>query len=265
MSIPFSERVFISIHHDLPIILRKEDEYFCATILTILRKWFILIDVSQQLTVVSQMATAATERRMDMARVSKPPEERRQELIETAQELFTTQGYEQTTVGDIVKRVGVAQGLFYYYFRSKQDIFLALIDQFLEARIGELAAFLRDSQVPLLERVHNLMHVLMNFLRETEAMYPQNRAGMAGEMYAIMHNHVTEIIEPMVTKLLKESAEQGIPAVPFPDRLARFCISGFIGVQNMAVPPKADEMMEIILFALEQLLHIPKQALNADE
>ena len=69
----------------------------------------------------------------------------------------------------------------------------------------------------------------------------------------------------MVTKLLKESAEQGIPAVPFPDRLARFCISGFIGVQNMAVPPKADEMMEIILFALEQLLHIPKQALNADE
>ena len=77
-----------------------------------------------------------------MARISKPPEERRQELIETARELFMSQGYEKTMVGDIVRQVGVAQGLFYYYFRSKQDIFLAVINQFTEERIGELAVFL---------------------------------------------------------------------------------------------------------------------------
>jgi len=114
-----------------------------------------------------------------MARISKPPEERRQELIETANELFLTQGYEQTTVGDIVKKVGVAQGLFYYYFRSKQDIFLTVVDQFLEARIGEMAVFLRDVQAPPLKRVRNLLQGLSHFLRETEALFPRNRAGMA--------------------------------------------------------------------------------------
>ena len=200
-----------------------------------------------------------------MARISKPPEERRQELIETARELFMSQGYEKTMVGDIVRQVGVAQGLFYYYFRSKQDIFLAVINQFTEERIGELAVFLRDAHIPLLQRVRNLMHVLMDFLREMEAMYPKNQGDIAGEMTAIMHSHVSTMIEPMVTELLREGTEQGVLSAPFPDLLSRFVISGFIGVQYMQRPPKADDMMALILFALEQLLDIPKQALSAGE
>ena len=200
-----------------------------------------------------------------MARISKPPEERRQELIQTARELFLSQGYEKTMVGDIVRQVGVAQGLFYYYFRSKQDIFLAVINQFTEERIGELAVFLRDAHIPLLQRVRNLMHVLMDFLREMEAMYPKNQGDIAGEMTAIMHNHVSTMIEPMVTELLREGTEQGVLSAPYPDLLSRFVISGFIGVQYMQQPPKADDMMALILFALEQLLDIPKQALSAGE
>jgi len=200
-----------------------------------------------------------------MARISKPPEERRQELIETANELFLTQGYEQTTVGDIVRKVGVAQGLFYYYFRSKQDIFLTVVDQFLEARIGEMAVFLRDAQTPPLKRVRNLLQGLSHFLRETEALFPRNRASMAEEMYMIMYNHVSEQIEPMVTQLLQDAAGQGLLSAPFPDRLARFVISGFIGVESMPDSPKADEMMELIMFALERLLHVSKQALDVDE
>ena len=120
-----------------------------------------------------------------MARISKPPEERRQELIQAAQELFMQQGYEKTMVGDIVRRVGVAQGLFYYYFRSKQDIFLAVINQYTEERIGELAVSLRDTSIPMLDRVRNLLHVLMAFLREMDVMYPKNRGEMASEMSPI--------------------------------------------------------------------------------
>jgi len=200
-----------------------------------------------------------------MARISKPPEERRQELIETANELFLTQGYEQTTVGDIVKKVGVAQGLFYYYFRSKQDIFLTVVDQFLEARIGEMAVFLRDVQAPPLKRVRNLLQGLSHFLRETEALFPRNRAGMAEEMYMIMYNHVSGQIEPMVAQLLQDAAAQGLLSAPFPDRLSRFIISGFIGVESMPDRPKAEEMMELIVFALERLLHVPKDVFDAGE
>ena len=46
-----------------------------------------------------------------MKRITKPPEIRRQELLDTAMELFTNQGYEETSMGDIARAAGVAQGL----------------------------------------------------------------------------------------------------------------------------------------------------------
>lgn len=44
-------------------------------------------------------------------RITKDPEERRQEIIETAMHLFYEKGYDQTSIGDIAKAIGVAQGL----------------------------------------------------------------------------------------------------------------------------------------------------------
>ncbi|HIZ20258.1 MAG TPA: TetR/AcrR family transcriptional regulator [Firmicutes bacterium] len=55
-------------------------------------------------------------------RVSKRPEERREEFLDAAQALFYEQGVEATSIQQIVKRVGVAQGLYYYYFHSKKKL-----------------------------------------------------------------------------------------------------------------------------------------------
>ena len=62
-----------------------------------------------------------------MTRITKAPDERRGELINAAQVLFFSKGYEKTSINDIVKAVGVAKGLFYYYFDSKQAILEALV------------------------------------------------------------------------------------------------------------------------------------------
>ena len=58
-------------------------------------------------------------------RISKEPEERRQEIIETALTLFSEKGYENTTIQDISDRMNVSPGLFYRYFKSKTEIFAA--------------------------------------------------------------------------------------------------------------------------------------------
>ncbi|EGO64125.1 TetR/AcrR family transcriptional regulator [Acetonema longum] len=61
-----------------------------------------------------------------MARVTKDPQERTNELIDAAEELFLTNGYDKTSVSDIVKKIGVAQGTFYYYFQTKEEILDAI-------------------------------------------------------------------------------------------------------------------------------------------
>jgi len=62
-------------------------------------------------------------------RIVKDPEERKQELIDTAERLFMTKGYDQTAISDIVREVTVSQGAFYYYFESKEDVFVAVLEK----------------------------------------------------------------------------------------------------------------------------------------
>src|SRR5271157_1969534 len=64
-----------------------------------------------------------------MTRIVKDPEERRKELIDTAEQLFITNGYDQTAVSDIVKEVNLSQGAFYYYFESKEDVLVAILEK----------------------------------------------------------------------------------------------------------------------------------------
>ena len=64
-----------------------------------------------------------------MGRIIKDPEERRKELIDTAERLFVAEGYDQTAIRDIVREVNVSQGAFYYYFDSKDDILVAVVEK----------------------------------------------------------------------------------------------------------------------------------------
>jgi AcrR family transcriptional regulator len=64
--------------------------------------------------------------------VTKPQDQRRQELMDAARQLFVEQGYEETSMSEIARRAQVAQGTFYLYFPSKQDVLAAIIRELID-------------------------------------------------------------------------------------------------------------------------------------
>jgi len=64
----------------------------------------------------------------------------RSRILEAAVNVFASKGYHDTKVDDIVSQSQTSKGSFYFYFPSKQDIFLALVDTFanlLESHLRE--------------------------------------------------------------------------------------------------------------------------------
>ena len=57
-----------------------------------------------------------------MGKIDLNKKKKREALLNTAFELFTTQGINQTTINNIVEAAGVAKGTFYLYFKDKYDI-----------------------------------------------------------------------------------------------------------------------------------------------
>ncbi len=58
-------------------------------------------------------------------RISKDPDERKKEIIETALALFSSKGYKHTSISDIAEKMNVSQGLCYRYFKSKAELYEA--------------------------------------------------------------------------------------------------------------------------------------------
>ena len=84
---------------------------------------------------------------------SKKPEIRRQELIDVAAALFTEKGYEAVSVRDILNVVDGAPGMFYYYFKSKQDIYIAAMEQYITQRLERKCKIIEDVTVSFDEKL----------------------------------------------------------------------------------------------------------------
>jgi AcrR family transcriptional regulator len=69
---------------------------------------------------------------------TKPPQERREELMNSAQRLFLQNGVDLTSIEQITDGANVAKGTFYLHFASKDDVLLALRDRFVCALLEDL-------------------------------------------------------------------------------------------------------------------------------
>ena len=76
-----------------------------------------------------------------------PAKDTRQKILEAALELFRERGFAEATMREIAARAGVATGLAYYYFKSKDAIVLAFYQQAKEDLAGPLTAAQKDKRL----------------------------------------------------------------------------------------------------------------------
>src|SRR3712207_9480626 len=75
--------------------------------------------------------------------------ERREQLMSCAARLFAERGYHPTAVADIVESLGVGKGVFYWYFESKEDLFLEILASSSQALRRRQQAAIGDEPDPL--------------------------------------------------------------------------------------------------------------------
>lgn len=99
----------------------------------------------------------------------------RQKLVEVARELFARQGLEATTMNDIALSSGKGRRTLYTYFRSKEDIYYAVIESELE-RLSDCMADVAKRDITPEEKVVQLIYTHLRMIKETVARNGSLRA-----------------------------------------------------------------------------------------
>lgn len=101
----------------------------------------------------------------------KEPEERKKELIGIASKLFEKFGYEKVSVRDILAEVNGAPGMFYYYFKSKEDIFLSCMESYFNEKLKNKLEILQDRTIDYEERIKILRELILKDIAQFTRKY----------------------------------------------------------------------------------------------
>lgn len=90
-------------------------------------------------------------------RIVKEHEERKNEILDTAEALFAAKGYTKTTVSDILGAINIAKGTFYHYFTSKEEVMDAVVNRFIGREIAAAEAIAGNPHLTAHEKMFRII------------------------------------------------------------------------------------------------------------
>jgi AcrR family transcriptional regulator len=199
----------------------------------------------------------ATEPAPPAARGRRPRGEMREQILDVSLELFSEQGYDNTSLREIAERLGVTKAALYYHFRSKGDILMAL-----HLRLHELGREILDQ----LDRIGDVQAVVAlwpnvadQFINEVLAnrelflLHQRNPSAFQRLADTPEHRAANEDMEALFRRFLAN------PNIPLADRVRMACsvgavFSALMGADSMFGDATVEEVAVHVRATLHDML-----------
>lgn len=212
-----------------------------------------------------------------MPRVINPDEyeQKRGEILDAAQRLIYTKGYERMSIQDILDELKISKGAFYHYFDSKQ----ALLEAFTARMMNEVEKFL----VPIVENPNlNALDKLEQFFGSV-ARWKSARKSFLTNLLSVWYDDHNAIVRqkliamgskwmsPFLIEIIRQGIREGIlqPGIEFTDEAAQVVISLMttmgekIALRLIDLPPGASpEQRQAVLTGMQNLVVAYRSAIE---
>ena len=140
--------------------------------------------------------------------IMKKGEKRKKMLLKIAYDMFLTNGYENTSVDEIIEKAQIAKGTYYYYFQSKEQMLEEVIDMMIDNETKMAEQIIKtDISVP-----QKIVGILTS-MKPTEEEQPIKNT-LFQEENVLMHHKVRkkliDTLTPLLSEVIKEGVNEGI-------------------------------------------------------
>jgi AcrR family transcriptional regulator len=157
-------------------------------------------------------------------------EERRDQVIDAAAHVFAKQGYDATTIDDLVTATGLQRGGLYHYIGGKQDLLIAIHERFLAPLLEQARAIAAQDLEPepaLRALAHALMENIHRYRDQVTVFFHEWRTIEGDERWTDIRRERREF-ETIIGDVL----ERGRAAGHFEFADGRIALLGFLGMIN---------------------------------
>lgn len=191
-----------------------------------------------------------------MGRVRMSPEKRRLQLMQSAETLFAQNGVDGTSVSDIVGHAGVAQGTFYWYFKSKDDIVHAVVDSLVQEMLQEISQLSHLQGMSGEEKLNNVLSALCFWMARERGVLEHLSQYKHGALYDRISKEVSKQMLPILEEMIIQGVEEGAFYTSYPHEAAIMVLASCQGIFYGQDPSQLDDeslyqaFIELVLYGL---------------
>lgn len=161
-----------------------------------------------------------------MKRTVKAPEVRRAEILDVAGTLFENKGFSSTSVDEIVRTAGVAKGTFYYYFKSKEDVLDALVQEVSSKMAEQSQAIADEPERGAIEKICAIVGAQKGVGEDErnivdEMHRPENR-----ELHDRLNIETVRVFGAILATVIEQGNKEGVFQVDDPLSTIQFILAG---------------------------------------
>ncbi|RWA73736.1 TetR/AcrR family transcriptional regulator [Mesorhizobium sp.] len=204
-----------------------------------------------------------------MPRVIKHPELRREELLDQAQALFLTQGYDKASLNDVIAAAGISKGAFYHYFPSKEALLEALAERFAKQALAGVQDILADPALDPLGRLNALLAKSRQAKIETAAeAWALFETLFRPENLVLFHRinlAASASFSPLLVEIIRQGVADGTFRTFDPEGVADIVMQFGMATHDViakAFASGSNADMEIAIEALEKRVRLYEIALD---
>ncbi len=150
--------------------------------------------------------------------------ERKQQLLSVAEQLFSARGYADTRIADICAEAGVAKGLFYWYFPTKESLFAELV-RTMRLRLRRAQAAAMDASADPITRIRQGSEASLRFMAAHRSYFALLDVERTDAQLASVLQEGSDVYADDVVRLIIEAQHDGV----VPDGDPRFYAIGVLG------------------------------------
>jgi len=187
-------------------------------------------------------------------------DEVREQLVQAARQVFARYGYKKTALDDIAREARKGKSTIYYYFKSKDEIFKAVIEAEAEIRAKSINDQIAQIEDPR-QKLKTYIYVRMQSLKKVGNYYEAIKNDLLDNLYFIntlRTNHFDTEVD-LVKEMLIEGIEKGIYTIQNPELTAKTIVTLLQGfevpliLKNLSdeeLQKSVDEMLNILFYGI---------------
>lgn len=161
---------------------------------------------------------------------------KRNEILDTVSRLVFTKGFEQMTIGDILKELDISSGAFYHYFDSKPALLEAFIERIQQATEAPLLPVLRDPELTAVEKLQAFFDTLDRLrLAQGADLVALGRIWYTDGNALVRQKVEQAVVEqraPLLAEIVRQGLREGVFTTPYPEQSGEIILALQNGMGN---------------------------------